>query len=88
MQFIESAGRRLAQMRFEFGESQLNGVEIRTVGRQVANAHPLSREQLADVLDFVRGKVVEDDRIAGKQLRTEHLLQINREDLGIDGSLD
>ena len=88
MEFIESACRRLAQMCFEFGKSQFNGVEIGTVGWQVADAHPLSREQLTDVLDFVGGKVVEDDRIAGTQLRTEHPLQINSEDLGIDGSLD
>jgi hypothetical protein len=75
-------------MRFEFGESQFNGIEIRAVRRQVADANPSSREQLADVMDFVGGEVVEDDRIALAQMWTEHLLKISRENLGIDGAFD
>ena len=73
-------------MRFEFGERQFNGVEIGAVRRQVANANPASRKQLADVLDFVGGEVVEDERVARTQLGTKHLLKVRRENLGIDGS--
>ena len=75
-------------MRFEFGESLFNGIEIRAVRRQVANANPSSREQLADVMDFVGGEVVQDERVALAQLWTEHLLKISRENLGIDGAFD
>jgi len=75
-------------MRFEFGESLFNGIEIRAVRRQVADANPSSREQLADVMDFVGGEVVEDERVALAQLWTEHLLKISRENLGIDGAFD
>ena len=75
-------------MRFEFGESQFNGIEIGAVRRQVADANPSSRKQLADVMDFVGGEVVEDERVARAQLRTEHLLKISRENLGIDGAFD
>ncbi|MGA9777473.1 MAG: hypothetical protein WBS33_04315 [Verrucomicrobiia bacterium] len=75
-------------MSFEFGESQFNGIEIGAVRRQVADANPASRKQPTDVMDFVGGKVVEDERVTRAQLRTEHLLQINREDLGIDGAFD
>jgi hypothetical protein len=75
-------------MRFEFGESQFNRIEIGAVRRQVANANASSREQLADVMDFVGGKVVEDERVALAQLWTEHLLQISCENLGIDGAFD
>jgi hypothetical protein len=88
MEILQSAGRRLAQMRFKFGESQFNGIEIGAVRRQVADAHPASRKQLADLMDFVGGEIVEDERIAMAQLRTEHPLQINREHLGIDGTFD
>jgi hypothetical protein len=75
-------------MRFEFGESQFNGIEIRAIGRQVANADPASREQPADDLDFVGGEVVEDEGVAGAQLGTEHRLKIGREHLGIDWAFD
>jgi len=75
-------------MGFEFGESQFNGIEIWAVGRQVADADPLGREQPADVLNFVGGEIVEDERIARAQLGTKHLLKISREHLGIDGAFD
>ena len=88
MKIIQGAGSRLPQMRFEFGESQFNGIEIGAIRRQVAEAIPSSRKQLADVMDFVGGEIVEDERIAMAQLRTEHPLQINREHLGIDGTFD
>lgn len=75
-------------MRLEFGESQFDGIEVRTVRRQVANANPLSRKQPPDVLDFVGGEVVEDEGVALAQLRTENLLKISREHLGIDRAFD
>jgi len=39
-------------------------------------------------MDFVGGKVVEDERIARAQLWTEHMLKVSRENLGIDGPFD
>ena len=75
-------------MRFKFGESQFNGIEIGAVRRQVAEANSSSRKQLADVMDFVGGEIVEDERVTLAQLRTEHLLKISREHLSIDGAFD
>ena len=71
-------------MSFEFGKSLFNGIEVGAVRRQVADAHPSRREQPTDILDFMGGEVVEDERVPLAQLGTEHLLQINRENLGID----
>jgi hypothetical protein len=88
MKIIQGAGSRLPQMRFEFGERQFHGIEIGTVRRQVADANPASRKQLADIMDFVGGEIVEDERIAHAQLRTEHPLKIGRKNLGIDGTFD
>jgi len=34
------------------------------------------------------GEVVEDERVPLTQLRTEHVLEINREDFGIDRAFD
>ena len=75
-------------MRLEFGKCQFNGIEVGAVRRQVADANPSSREQPTDVLDFMGGEVVEDERVTLAQLWTEHLLQINRENLGIDRAFD
>jgi hypothetical protein len=88
MQIVQGACGGLAQMRLEFGESQFDGIEIRAVRRQVANANPSSRKQPSDVLDFVGGEVVEDERVALVQLGTEHLLKISREHPGIDRAFD
>jgi hypothetical protein len=88
MKILQSAGRRLAQTRFEFGKSHFNGIEIGAVRRQVAEANPARRKQLADRMDFVGGEIVEDERVAFAQLWTEHLLQISRENLGIDSPFD
>ena len=72
-------------MSLEFGEGQLDGIEVGAVGRQVAHAHPASREQPVDAGDFMSGEVVQDLDVARAQLGTEQLLQISREDLGIPG---
>ena len=88
MKLVQSAGSLLTQMRFEFGERQFNGIEIGAVRRQVAKANPSSRKQPSDIMDFVGREVVEDERVARAQLRTEHLLQINRKNLGIDRAFD
>jgi hypothetical protein len=86
MKMIQVAGRRLAQMGFEFGKRQFNGIEVGAVRWQVTQANPASREWPADVLDFVCGEVIEDERVALAQLRTQHLLQIDGEDLRIHRS--
>ena len=73
-------------MGFEFGECHFNGIEIGAVRRQITQADPASRKQLADVLDFVGGEVVQDECIALMQFRTEYSLKISCEDLRIDWS--
>ena len=88
MKIIQCAGGGLTQMRFEFGESQFNRIEIGTVRRQVTDANPSRRKQLVDVMDFVGGEIVEDEGVTLAQLRTEHLLKISRKNLGIDGTFD
>ena len=88
LEIIEGAGRRLAQVGFELGEGQFNRIEIGTVRWQVANAGSLSRNEFFDVLDLVGREVVEDDGVARAQLRTEHMLKIGGEDIGIDGAFD
>jgi hypothetical protein len=85
---LQGAGRCLSQVCFKFGERQFNRIEVGTVGRQVADAHAMGREQTVDIGDFMGGEVVEDQRIALAQLGTEHLLKIRREDIRIDGPIN
>jgi len=42
---------------------------------------------MSNILDFMGGEVVEDERVALAQLRTKHLLEIDCEHFGIDGAL-
>lgn len=88
MQFDQGAGGGLSQVRFKFGEGLFNRVEIRAVRWQVANTDPVGREQRGDRLNFMGREVVKDEGVARSQLRTEHLLEIDRKDLGIDGPFD
>lgn len=71
-------------MGLEFCEGQFNRVEVRTVGWQITKAYTSIRKNLAHALDLVCGQIVQDERVARMQARPEHLLEINREDLGID----
>ncbi len=82
------SGGRAAEMSLKFGEGHFDGIEIGTVGRQVAYARSLGCNQGRDVGNLVSRKVVEDDHIAFVQFRAEHLLKIGGEDLGVDRAFD
>ena len=86
MQSIQVAGGRLAQMSLEFGEGQFNGVEIGAVRWQITDCHSQGRENAGHGFYLMGGEVVEDERIALAQVRTEHLVKIDREDLRIHRS--
>jgi hypothetical protein len=73
-------------MRFEFGKGLFNGIEVRTVRWQETKANPARRKQLAGGLNFVRGEIVQDERVAFAQLGAKHLLKIGGKDFGIYGS--
>lgn len=82
-QRLKVAGCRLPQMSLEFGEGQFNRVEIGAVRRQITDPHSQGRKDAGNGLYLMGGEVVEDERIALVQVRTEHLLKIDREDLRI-----
>jgi len=75
-------------MGLEFGEGQIDGIEIGTVRRQVAHLGSTGSDLLADTSHLVGGEVVEDDDVARMQLGTENVLEISGENLGIDRPLD
>lgn len=86
-QVFQSLRRRLTQMRFDFGKGQLDGIEVWTVRWQVAKRDALGSEQGFDALNFVRGQIVQNERVSGLQAGNEYLLEINQEDFGIHGPI-
>ena len=63
----------LAQSGLELGRGQLKGIWIRGIGWQVEElcTHCLDRFTYAG--NFVAGKVIDDDRVAWRESRDEHL---------------
>ena len=86
--FVERTSGGGAQMGLQLGEGLLDGVEIGAVGRQVAHAGAVRRDQPGDRGRLMDAEVVEDDDVALAQVRAEHLRHIGREDLAVGGTLD
>jgi hypothetical protein len=85
---IEGARTRGAQEGFQFGERELDRIEVRTIGRE--ESHPR-----ADLLDrglhlrlLVDREVIEDNDVAGAQRGHQHLLDVREERRTIDGPIE
>jgi hypothetical protein len=79
VEIIEGAGRRVTQVRFEFGKGLFDRVEIRAISGQVAHAGSARVDEFGHGGDLVSG---EDDNVACLELGTEHVLEVGREDGG------
>lgn len=83
-----AARSRPSQPPFEFGEDLLDRIEVGTVGRQVAQQGACLFDGLFHAPDLVRGEVVHNDDVAPSQLRSQHLLHLGHEGLGVDGTIE
>ena len=70
---------RLSQQGFELGEQLLDRIEVRAVGRKVAEARPCGLDQGGDLRSRMAGQVVHDDDVAGPEFWNEELLDIGLE---------
>ena len=52
---------------FELREAEFNGIEVRTVGRQIAERGADALDRLADAGHFVCAEVIGDDDVPGMQ---------------------
>src|SRR4051812_31128084 len=68
-----------AQMGFEFGEGQFDGIEVRAVGWQMQELGSTAFHGGGDGGTFVGGQMVGDDQIAGLQSRSQALLEVGQE---------
>jgi len=83
---FQGAGGRLSQVGLQFGKGLLDRIEIRAVGRKVAEVDPACAQQSANLGDFMSGEIVEDQSVALVQAGTEDVFQVSRENIGIDGT--
>ena len=76
---VDRAAAGFADDGFEFGEAQLDGVEVGTVGRQEAQRRAGRFNSVAHAVDFVRGEVVGNHHVTGLQRRYEDLFDVGEE---------
>lgn len=74
---------RLAQMRLELGECQLDRIEIGRVGRQIEQLRASRLDEVTYPHDLVSRQVVHDDGIAFAQGGDQHLRDVNKKGLAV-----
>ena len=77
-----------AEEGLQFGEGQLNGIEVRTVGRQKAEACAGVLDGGADLGLLVHREVIEDDDVAAPERGDEDLFHVRAERDGIDRAVE
>ena len=78
----------LAQECLELCEGVFDGVEVRTVGREVAEFSSCRLDELANPWPFMARQVIHDDDVAAAQLWAEDLLNIGLKGLTVDGAVE
>ena len=73
---VEAAGSGGPQKRFQLRKRELDRIEIRTVGRQKAEAGADAFDRRLHLRLLVYGEVIEDDHVTRLEGRDEHLLDI------------
>ena len=72
----------------ELGEELLDRVQVWAIGRQENQMGTCGPDGVPCAAPFVAAQVVENDDVACRQGRHEHLLDIGCEQLAIDGTVD
>ena len=73
---------------FEFGEDLLDRIEVGAVGRQEEQMRSRGADGVAGLFTLVTAEIVEDDDLTSRQGGCQHFLDIEREELAIDGTVD
>lgn len=74
--------------RFQFGEAELDRIEVRTVRRQIPDRGARARQDHVDALDLVRAEIVGNYDIARAQRGHEDLLEIGEKAGAINRALE
>src|SRR6201988_5126441 len=76
----------LAQMRLQFAEGHLDGIEVRRVGRQINQCCPRRFDRLSDAGHLVDRQIVHHDNLAALEGRNKILFHISKEQRSIHGA--
>jgi hypothetical protein len=85
---IEVARSRGSQEGFQFGERELDGVEVGTIGREKSELGARRFDGRADLGLFVHGQVIEDDDVARSQRGHQDLLDVRQKTRTVDGPVE
>ena len=79
---------RGAHKRFEFGETQFDRIEIRTVRGQIPQRRADGFDQLQDAVDVMRGEVVGDDDVARHERGDQDLFDVGEKTVAVHRAVD
>jgi hypothetical protein len=79
---------RGAHERFEFGETQFDRIEIRTVRGQIPQRCAGGFDQRLDAVDVMRGEVVGDDDVARRERGDQDLLDVGEKTVAVHRAID
>ena len=85
---LVGAGTSGAQERFQFGERELDGIEVWTVGRKKSKVRACLLDGRPDGRLFVGREIVHHDDIARPERRHQDLLDIGEEARTVDGPIE
>jgi len=85
---IKAPGPRGPEERFQFGKRELDGIEVRAIGRKEAHAPARLRNGRPHPGLLVRREVIEHDDIARPERRHEDLFDIREKRRVIDGPVE
>ena len=85
---IEGAWSRGSQEGVQFGERELDRVEVGTIGREKSELGAGRFDGGADLGLFVHGQVVEDDDVAWSQRGHQDLLDVRQKTRTVDGPVE
>ena len=74
-----------AQPRFELAEGSFNGIKVRRVRRQVAQARPVFLHGFVQLIPFIPRQIVEHHYVARPQGGAGHLVEVGGKHVAADG---
>lgn len=85
---IEGSSGVLAQMRFQLCDCLFDRIEVRRIGRQIAQARARGFNCLPDAGDLMAGEIVHDDDVARCKRRREDLLDISKKAITVHRAVE
>ena len=85
---VRAAAFRSDALNFKLGERLFDRIEVRAIGRQIAQRRASSLDRFPDTGDFVGWQVVHHDDIALAQGRREKMFDIGEETRGVHGPIE